>query len=245
MSTTETIEIACPTCDHRQNVLAVASANVQRFPAFRQQLIDGTFMRFACAACQQPFVVEREMLYTDLEAHLFIGVFPAARRGEVAEFEALIESVYQETFVNEPPPAVRAALGELRRRVVFGYEELREKVMCFGAGLDDRVLEVLKLMLLRARGGQEEQESLEGLEGLSGRRMHGLSLQHVTDDGALWLAPLPGAGAADPPLLRVERTVYDQLAAEGERLPLLLGPLYAGLYVHIERCGNLLTAPVS
>ena len=233
MSTTETLEIACPTCGHGQNVPAMASANVQRFPAVRQQLIDGTFMRFACTACQLPFVVEREMLYTDLEGHLFIGVFPTARRGNATEFETVIESVYQETFVKEPPAALRAVLGELRRRIVFGYEELREKVMCFGAGLDDRLLEVLKVMLLRAQGSQE---------GASGSTTRRLSLQHVTADGALWLAILPDEGAVDEPLLRVERTVYDQLAAEEERLSLVLGPLYAGLYVHIERCGSVLDA---
>jgi hypothetical protein len=42
--------VRCPDCDAEQDVLVVESANIQRFPQFREQLVDRTFMRFACSA---------------------------------------------------------------------------------------------------------------------------------------------------------------------------------------------------
>jgi CpXC protein len=75
VSTTGTVEVACPACSRKQIVLAVESANVQRLPEFRRQLLGCTFMRFACVACAHFFVVERELLWTDLKLAM-IGAQP-------------------------------------------------------------------------------------------------------------------------------------------------------------------------
>jgi hypothetical protein len=200
----------------RQDVLVVESANIQRFPAFREKLLDGTFMRFTCVGCKASFVAETEMLYTDYEQRLFVGVFPRERRPQVKECEAILESTYEQVFVQEAPSFARVAIGgELHRRVVFGYEELREKVICFGAGLDDHIVEAVKIALTDAQPG-------------IGR----LSLQHF-DGELLWFAAVVDNAVARLP---VRRTVYDAMYEDVQQIQLLLQPLWGGSYVSADTC---------
>jgi hypothetical protein len=214
MSTTANREVECPECGVSQTILIVESANVQRFPAFKTQLLSGNFMRFTCVSCRASFVVECEMLYTDLDEHLFIGVFPHEQRGEAQACEEAIERAYGQVFISEAPEFARRAVGELRRRVVFGYEELREKVVCFAAGLDDHILEAVKVAL------RDSQPALGPL-----------SLQAVAED-LLWFARV---GTNEAPFA-VPRAVYQEMLQDAARLESMLQPLWQGIYVSAERC---------
>ena len=194
-------------------MLVVESANVQRFPDFRERLLKRTLMRFTCASCTHPFVIEHEMLYTDLERRQFFGVFPRAAAAQFAQCEEWIEATYRQTFLEEGPEVVRQALDNCVRRVVFGYEQLREKVVCFDAGLDDRILEAVKVALGDAAPA------------LGGR----LSLQSVDED-RLHFAAESGA------VIAVGRDVYDGISAEADKVKALLAPLWQGIFVSAERC---------
>jgi len=199
-----------------QEVLVVESANVQRFPEFRNRLLARTFMRFTCVGCNEPFVIEHEMLYTDLERRQFFGVFP---RGEVARYsqcERWIETTYRQAFLAESPHVIRVSLDNCVRRVVFGYEQLREKIVCFEAGLDDRLLEAVKVGILDADRSLSAPLSLQSVEG-----------------ERLVLATPAGT------LVAVGREVYDGVAAEADRVRTLLAPLWQGLFVSAERCGGV------
>jgi hypothetical protein len=172
-------------------------------------------MRFKCVSCTESFVVETELLYTDYEQRLFAAVFPRERRANISECEMLIESTYQQVFLQEAPAFARVALGgELSRRVVFGYEELREKVVCFGADLDDHIIEAVKIALIDGRPGL-------------GR----LSLQQVDGD-LLWFTSVEVSAPPFP----VRRTVYDAMNKDIQQIQLLLQPLWAGAYVSAETC---------
>lgn len=215
MSTTSLEEVACPECGVRQNVLVVESANIQRFPEFRARVLNGTFMRFTCVDCKASFLVETDLLYTDYEQRLFIGVFPRDRRAHVKECEAILEETYQRVFVKEAPAFARVAVGgDLQRRIVFGYEELREKIVCFSAGLDDHIVEAVKVTLITA---QQEQPPL--------------SLQGC-DEEHLWFTRV---GSPAPPF-GVHRSLYQDLANDVQHVQQLLQPLWLGTHVSAEKC---------
>lgn len=215
MSTTSVEETACPECGVRQNIVVVESANIQRFPEFRNRVLNGTFMRFTCVSCQASFVVETDMLYTDYDQRLFIGVFPRTRRAHVPECEALLEATYLQVFITEAPAFARAAVGgELNRRIVFGYEELREKVVCFSAGLDDHIVEAVKIALIDSK-----------------QAIGPLSLQSCADD-VLWFARV---GTTDVPF-GVHRSLYDSMADDVLKIQQLLHPLWRGIHVSAEKC---------
>jgi hypothetical protein len=213
MSTTSTRRVRCPDCDAEQDVLVVESANVQRFPEFRTRLLDRTFMRFPCSGCAHFFVIEHDMLWTDLDRRQFFGVFPRESVARFAECEAIVEQSYRQAFLDESPEVVRRSLHDCALRVVFGYEQLREKVVCFDAGLDDHILEAMKLALSDA-------------DPALGPR---LSLQTVEAD-RLVLATESGTPVG------VGRDVYDGIAAGAERVRGLLAPLWQGAFVSAERC---------
>jgi hypothetical protein len=198
-----------------QTILMVESANIQRFPEFRKQVIDGSFMRFTCTVCNGAFVIETDLLYTDVDQGLFVGVFPRDRRADVAECEALVERTYDQVFVQEPPAFARALFANLQCRVVFGYEELREKVVCFAAGLDDHIIEAVKVALIDATPE------------LGAR----LSLQQA-DDNDLWFARV---GVSAPPFA-VHRQVYDAMYNDRQQIQAMLQPLWRGPHVSADKC---------
>ena len=108
MSTTGAQRIQCPACRHEQPVILVESANVERSPAWRERVIDGTFMSFPCGGCTMRIVVERELLYSDLPRGLFIGVFPRERRDRAGDCARLFEEAFRTTFIEQAPAPVQA-----------------------------------------------------------------------------------------------------------------------------------------
>jgi hypothetical protein len=212
VSTTSSTHARCPDCGTEQEVLVVESANVQRFPDFRARLLDRTLMRFVCTSCARPFVIEHEMLYTDLERRQFFGVFPRGAAAQFAQYEEWIEATYRQAFLEEGPNVVRQALDKCVRRVVFGYEQLREKVVCLDAGLDDRILEAVKVAL-----GDAD----PALARLSLQSVEGARLLFATESGEA---------------IAVDRAVYEGIAADANRVKTLLAPLWQGLFVSAERC---------
>jgi hypothetical protein len=142
MSTTRVERVGCPGCGALFPASLAESANATRHPPFRQQVLEGTFMRFTCPTCAAPVVVERELLYTDLARGTLIAVFPSALRVEGHALEPRVRATL-DSLGADPANAARVQL----RRLVFGYAELREKVIQRDAGLDDRVTEALKLVV--------------------------------------------------------------------------------------------------
>ena len=200
------------------------SANVQRSAEWRQKVLDGTFNRFDCRECGENFVVERDCLYTDLLNGIMIGVYPRPRRGEREALERQMSDTWARVLDEEAPAVVRRTFGtDKRLRVVFGYAELREKVLCFERGLDDRVVEAVKLALL------------EGIPGREKAGVERLVLVDVADDGALGFGIIKRDGSTDGRELRVAGAMYADMAATRTTLEALLPGLFAGPHVDCAR----------
>jgi hypothetical protein len=225
MSTFNSEPVPCPTCGHVQSVLLVESANVARRPSYRAEVLDGTFMAFVCDGCGARVVVERDILYTDLAHGLFVFAFPRARRPEARSLGEFADAVFRQTVLTEPPRAVRQRFGQIEPRVVFSYDELREKVLCADHQLDDRVVEGVKHTLLSVPGSEEA-------------GVRGLILVTVEDGphGSLIFAQVGDAFSPEErPLLTVGREVYDDMATEQARALLAAPGMLDGPYVHRER----------
>ena len=235
MSVTVPAEVACPFCGTRQVVLIAESANVQRAPAWRHAILDGSFHRFSCAACAQAFRVERDTLYSDLASGLLIGSFSPTRRGECAALEETLATTWAQIVLTETPAGVRETFAGPGPRVVFGLAALREKVVCFGHRLDDRLLEASKLALL---------------EGIPGRAEAGvcdlvlLGVDPVADTLELQPVGADGAAAGDH-LVRAPMAMLRDLERTRHIVQGLLPQLFAGLWVHWSRArpAGLLATP--
>ena len=151
MSKLETRYERCAVCKHAHLEEVVVSFDALRSPARRQAIFDRSFQRFTCAFCGAPNAVEDAFMYTDFDRGQWIGCFPSSWEVVWQRHEHEPQRAFQATVAgpNAPPPARRLA-ANLRVRATFGLEALREKLVIFEAGLDDALVEALKLDLMRA-----------------------------------------------------------------------------------------------
>jgi len=105
------------------------SVNVTTEPALKEQLLSGRLFGFACPSCGRVSrVVHPELVYHDVPRGLLIQM-DALGKFDAASLRQLESSL---------PPSTR---------VVHDSNAMLEKVKIFDAELDDRVVEVLKLVV--------------------------------------------------------------------------------------------------
>lgn len=148
MSWFEPTDVTCPHCQHPFRCGTAESINVTRMPWAKAQIVAGSFHQPDCPACGKSFNVDRDFLYTDFEQWRFVQVFPLVQQGEWPQRERLTEEVF-ESVCAEGPPFVQQMPERFTVRTCFGLRALGEKVRLWDAGLDDAVVELLKLELLK------------------------------------------------------------------------------------------------
>jgi hypothetical protein len=129
-----------------------SSVHVSRSPEVRDRILEGTFHRFECPACGQPVVVERRLAYIDVPRRQWFTVFPRIDLRHRDELVAFARAAFRETMIERAPELVQGWAAEMTERAVFGLASLREKLVVLEAGLDDRLIECLKLQLFRTAG---------------------------------------------------------------------------------------------
>ncbi len=225
MSTRYTTDVDCARCGKTNQVAIADSYSVDRLPAVREWVLGRTLMSTACT-CGLRVEVEKPLLYSDIARGWWIQIATTDRRLEYEACEGETRAEFASVFDPSTFPKAVAAIGErLRVRVVFGREELREKVLCADHGLDDVLVEILKLEVLVARP-----ELLE-------RGVEILVLDGVVD-GALALVALAlderghyeAAGE-----VRVSRSAHDSLVARRDELAVTYPALFDGTYVNALR----------
>lgn len=225
MSTRYTTEVTCGRCGRLNQVAIADSYSVDRLPAVREWVLARTLMSTLCA-CGDRVGVEKPLLYSDVGRGWWIQIATVDRRPmfEVCERETRAELAASTDPAKWPKAA--AAIGEsLRVRVVFGHEELREKVLCADHGLDDVLVEILKLELLVA------QPELHA----AGATI--LVLDGVVDGALAFVALAPDATAQFHAVgeVRVMRSAHDALAARRAELAETYPALFGAAYVNALR----------
>lgn len=222
MSVTTSHRLVC-SCGAEQVVRLADSANAGRHPAWREAALTGWFHRFACAACGEHTVIEKQVFYFDLQRRHFLGVFPRADLADARARAELVVATYQRWLCDDAPAMLRDLAPTFLVRVCFGYDELRDKLVADDAGLEDLVVEAVKARVLAT-------DPVFASNGVSE-----LWLQRVDPDGALELAWHPAEGGSE--LVRVARAVYDALAPDLDTLLTHRPCLASGPHVSIRRLG--------
>ena len=196
MSTWTDDVIACPACGAEQRVRIALGAHVSRAPEVRDDVLARRLHRMACA-CGARSELRSTFEYSDFERGQLLLVAPPDRLEAWRSLEAQLRRSVHRAFELGSPHAQRFGDG-LRARMVFGLEELREKLVVWSRGFDDALIECIKLRAWRSDPMLAAPHSC-------------LVVDRVTDDDALvcwWfarpadLAParaieLPGAWAHD------------------------------------------------
>jgi len=133
--------VTCP-CGDTFSANLAKSINAGRTPSIRDKIIRGEFHQVVCPTCGRRAAVERPFFYTDLSRHAIYSVRP---RSERYNFRRDSEKL---TDAAEAVPADLASSDPRQLRVIYGLDELREKLIAQDAGFDDRMVELLKLFAL-------------------------------------------------------------------------------------------------
>lgn len=174
-----TVRVPCPQCQLEQDAKLVQSINTRQHPELKARLLAGDLNMLDCAACGKRTLLSATLLYHDPDRAYFCQACPGGEPA-MAAGEAAFQTI--------------GAVGT--RRLVPSQNALAEKVKLLEAGLDDRVIEVLKVILLAA-----ESEDLNSI----------LLFDRVDRDAGIisWI------------LLQPHRTVASPLAAYDKLAPTL------------------------
>ncbi len=211
MSLSEEQPITCPGCNATSTARIQRSVNVTADPALKEQLLTGRLFTFACPSCGRTSrVVHPELVYHDV------------RRGHLIQMDALGK------FDAAALRGLESSLPAVTR-VVHDSNALLEKVKIFDAELDDRVVEVLKVVLASHSQKPEDTATrylFEGTGTPSNPEGRDLRFTLLSAKGVTGLA--------------VPRAAYDELRAKLESAG-KLGPLPAWSVVDVEYARLLLT----
>jgi hypothetical protein len=203
VSLSEEQPITCPGCNATSAARIHRSVNVTTEPALKEQLLTGRLFTFTCPSCGRPTrVVHPELVYQDVRGGYLLQM-DALGRFDAASLRGLEGSL----------PGVT--------RVVRDSNALLEKVKVFDAGLDDRVIEVLKLVLVSSQqaGDTAMRYLFEGTGTPSHPEGRDLRFTVLSSKGISGMA--------------VPRTAYEDLRARLESAG-KLGPLSAWAVVDAE-----------
>lgn len=137
-------------CGHAYGARVARHLHVSRRPEVRQAIVEGSFHRFACPRCQRINVVEEVLPYTDFPRRHWFTLFPGAYLGRREAALALCRETFDKTMREHAPGLVRGWADEFVQRAVFGWAALRDKIVVLDAGLDDRLVEILKLRMFQS-----------------------------------------------------------------------------------------------
>ncbi len=126
--------LPCPRCNTPSPFTIWESVNVTLDPELKEQLLSRELFRFTCPACQETSELVYPLLYHDQQRKLMVWLLLPDENDEISLDQASLE-------------AAKTALQGYTLRLVATANALIEKILIFDAGLDDRVIELMKAML--------------------------------------------------------------------------------------------------
>ena len=196
--------------------------NADRRPDLRAAIIDGSFQRQPCPNCGESIRLDPEMTYVDVRRGQWITVFPVAKLGHWKELEEQARATFAQAYGPQAPPAARELGADMKPRLAFGWGGLREKLVAADHQLDDVILELVKLAIVRTSESSQLSNDTE--------------LRFIDiEDNKLVLVWIRAASEQVVEMLKAPRKLYDDIAANQEGWQALREELSAGLFVDMNR----------
>lgn len=188
--------IKCPQCHQMSDMNVWHSITVSDSEDLKKDLLAGKVNMFCCPSCSYRALVPTPLLYHDEEKALMISFSPCT---DAQTKKRLFEDVR----------ATSKKSGELNHlqnynlRFVYEYNSLLEKILIFDNGLNDKVTEVLKVLIL-----MQKPESMDNMTAVFGKK-EGDMLEFLirdTKEGACYTSKVP---------MESYNTVKEQLRQSG------------------------------
>lgn len=134
--------ITCPDCGMEGEFVIWQSINTQLDPQAKTDLLSGQLFAYTCPHCKSVHNIYYDLLYHQMENELMIHY--ASSDENVAE---AIET-FEEMASGDLIPGISSMGMNYTFRVVYSQNQLREKAYIFDMGLDDRAVELMKVMIV-------------------------------------------------------------------------------------------------
>lgn len=162
--------IICPHCQAETDHKVLDHINIDRNPELRAKVQDLSCFRVQCPNCGETVLAVHPCLYHDLANQFMVWLWPEEGQAPRAQFDPLV--------------------GYTLRRV-DSLNAFREKINVLECGLDDRAVEMMKLLLFAQLN--RDLDVVELLFHTLDERTGELRFVAVLSDGAEQYAAMPGA----------------------------------------------------
>ena len=137
MSKREIIMVICPKCKSEHPFTIWPSINTQLDPQMKAAVKDRSAFLFECPSCGEKTYVDYGLLYHQMEDRIWI---------HYANSEENEREILNATTQNDPLNIMQTLHNDRYLiRIVRSQNELLEKIAIFDEGLDDRLIEIIKL----------------------------------------------------------------------------------------------------
>lgn len=137
MSKVSIQKMSCPKCGAEQEIKIWESINVNLDIDVKERILINDFFNHKCKSCSEIFVLNYPCLYNDSEKKVMIYLLPAFNRNNEKDISAL-NNITEELDLN--------MTRNYKLRVVTTINSLMEKILIEEEKLDDRIIEVLKVI---------------------------------------------------------------------------------------------------
>lgn len=143
------VNLVCPGCGELITMDAVGSVNADRRPDLRDAILNDSFQDVECGSCGKSVRLQPNFNYLDAGRGQWIAAMPSKDISRHKAVDAEMRVLFDQSYGKNAPAAAQAVGTALDVRITFGWPALREKLLARQEGLDDVVLEMLKLDLMR------------------------------------------------------------------------------------------------
>lgn len=139
MSQNTSQTVKCPKCEAMHPVTVWTTIDAKQDPDLKQDILSRKINIFSCPDCGQMALMPSPLFYKDEDKKLILYFSPATTH---QDRQRLFEDLKQKSSAE-----IKQMQG-YHLRFISEYNELLEKILIFDAGLDDKVVEFLKMMIL-------------------------------------------------------------------------------------------------
>lgn len=224
MSLFHPVNLLCPQCEAPVSMSAVGSVNADRRPDLRDDILENRFQDAACPACGESFRLQPQFNYLDAGRGQWIAAMPANRLRDHLELEDEANDLFSTSYGSQAPAAAQEVGKGLTVRLTFGWPAVREKLLLRQLELDDVIVEMMKLHILRS---VETAPLAEGIE---------LRLVDVDEEtGSYVFAWLETASEKYIEYLNVPSELYQVIHDNPEGWAAIRGRLETGPFVDMQK----------
>ncbi len=141
MSLEHSERITCPNCGEEGDFVIWKSINTAIDPETKEKVLSGKLFRFKCPKCGVETNIMYNCLYHQMEDHIMI--YTVYTDEDIDEAVKAFDSYANNDLLKEFKPV----MSNYTFRIVRDQLKLREKIYIFNQGLDDRVIELMKIIL--------------------------------------------------------------------------------------------------